>query len=124
MSKRDQPARDADPIPVLHLHAASFWHDDAWVVGNREGLERLRAAIDRALQKGGAHAAAFVNDGEGFHCFVAVESDSDMDRLNVPYTDEMAGSATDGCHWPHEGKTPGCDKALKSAYGNRAKKAS
>lgn len=122
MTKQDHAARDADPIPVLHVHAASFWHDDAWIVGNREGLERLRTAIDRALAKGGAHADAFVNDGEGFHCFVAVESDADMDRLNVPYTDEIAGSAAEGHHWPHEGKTPGCGKALNGAYGNESKK--
>ena len=121
MSMQDQSAPTAESTPVVHLHAASFWHDDAWIVGNREGLEQLRAAIDRALDKGGTHASAFVNDGEGFTCFVALESDADMNRLNVPYTDEVARGPTQGWHWPHEGKTPGCDKALAStgAYGYR-----
>lgn len=43
--KDDKPA----PIALVHVYAQAQYHDDCYVVGNIEGLTRLRDAIDKAI---------------------------------------------------------------------------
>jgi hypothetical protein len=80
---------------VLHLHAGNQWHDDGYVVGDRQGLLRLREAIDNALafeaeKTGQSCAAVYVNDGEGYNCYVICVPNAQIDSLAVPYTDSIA----------------------------------
>lgn len=85
----------------LHLYAQLHWHDEAYIVGNRAGLEALRDAIARALneQDGRAQADVFTNDGEGYMAMVACVSDETMGRMRVPYTDEIAASPDGDGPW-------------------------
>jgi hypothetical protein len=81
--------------PCVHIFAQAQWHDDAFIIGNREGLMRIRDAIDRALGENVRDAAAVsVSDGEGYTCFVAVEEG--MDDVRVPYTDPIGSDMAEG----------------------------
>ena len=51
---------------VLHLYGQSQWHFPAEIIGNREGLIKLRDAIDLALRQGKAEFPAMASDGEGY----------------------------------------------------------
>jgi len=42
--------RNAQDIPLLHLYPQETWHGNAAIVGNRKGLEELRASISRVLE--------------------------------------------------------------------------
>jgi hypothetical protein len=86
-------------MKIVHIHAQAIFHDDAWIVGNREGLESLRAAIDEALREGKGSIEAFVVDGEGFDISVI---QTDREDLAVPYTDEMASEKQEDVKWPWE----------------------
>lgn len=70
---------------LLHIYGQANWHDDAFIVGNEQGLLRLRAAIDRALANGTSAASAFPRDGEGYSTFVMKMSDKQMEQLTMPY---------------------------------------
>lgn len=91
--------------PYLHIYSPQQWHDDAYIVGNTEGLIALRDAINRALgeeRKGGL--AAFVNDGEGFYgAVVRVDDKSEkFDLLAVPYVgEEYAKENRENAIYPH-----------------------
>lgn len=79
-----------EATPMLHLYAQPFWHAEAYIVGDREGLTALRNAIDAALETGRATALPFASDGEGYELEIVAVSTEDAWRLAVPYTDEMA----------------------------------
>lgn len=87
---------------MLHVFAQSQWHDEAFVAGDRKSLEDLRAAIDKALaaHDGHAKATSFTNDGEGFDVHVLLLDEKTMDRLALPYTDEIASEKKDTALWP------------------------
>lgn len=88
----------------LHLYPGAFWHDDGAIVGTREGLAELRDALEIALRDGNAVARAVVNDGEWYWYYIYVHqvSDEDMQKMALPYTDEMAAESEDsGALWPH-----------------------
>ena len=86
---------------TLHVFAQLFQHDDCNIVGDRDGLERLRAAIDQALAGGQGECGTFVNDGEGYAVRVKLADEATMDTLAVPYTDENAKeSQTSSAIWP------------------------
>lgn len=77
--------------PYLHIYAQTFYHDHAFLVGNRESLELLRDAIDSALAEGEGKATAYVSDGEGFDVQVyKEEEESYWNDALLPYTDEKA----------------------------------
>jgi hypothetical protein len=78
----------------------------------------LRTAIDRAIETGkpetvgigrGRNAnvspddtdsCVFVNDGEGYEPIVICVSPETMDKMAVPYTDEIAQERRDKVIWP------------------------
>ncbi len=74
---------------VVHIYGQQNWHDAAVILGDREGLEKLRAAVDAALAGDIGHAEVFVNDGEGYPLLVGMVEKT-ADSLAVPYTDECA----------------------------------
>ena len=55
---------------ILHLYPSPYGHANAWVVGNREGLEKLQAAIDAALKERVANDIVEAEDGESYSLFV------------------------------------------------------
>lgn len=83
----------------LHIFAQHDWHDDAYIVGEREALEALRDAIDRVLSANKAQVmGAFVSDGEGFNVIVAPLEEAQFDKLKLPYTGKNAGDKRDKLH--------------------------
>jgi len=92
-------------IAVLHIHAQQVSHDEAFIVGNRQGLLALRQAIDAALEGEQGKADAFVADGEGFSVFVIMQP-GDLGSLEwnaaaVPYTRSWAAENREDAVWPH-----------------------
>lgn len=75
---------------TLHIFAQEQWHDSAYIVGTKEELKRLEAAIANALHKGEEKCPFFVNDGEGYDVVIRVVDGVTAGQLAVPYTDEMA----------------------------------
>lgn len=86
-----------DDIALLHIYAQYGWHDTAWIAGNRDGLLKLRNAIDAALTDKhglGLSESVSVNDGEGYKIAVVENdkpwADPSWRRLCVPYISRMA----------------------------------
>jgi len=80
---------------LLHIYAQEAWHDDAFIVGDRLGLEVLRKAITEALEVGRASGPdLFVTDGEGYAVKIICEDSGWQEEfwcsLSLPYTDELA----------------------------------
>lgn len=72
----------------LHIYGQNLWHDACSIIGTRAQLEQLRTAIDHVLTTGkNAVFDAFVNDGEGFQCFVGECDRLGIDQLTSPYHD-------------------------------------
>lgn len=80
-------------MPQLHIFSQIYWHTEAFIVGNREGLIALKAAIGKALEEGKGQADAFVSDGEGYMTGVICVDKPDDSRewtlMANPYTDEI-----------------------------------
>jgi hypothetical protein len=66
-------------MKILNIYGQEAWHDDARIVGNREGLEALRAVIADALSQGAATSQSvdpiFASDGEGYEVIVELHND-------------------------------------------------
>lgn len=90
---------------ILHIHAQQAPHDEAFVVGNRQGLLALRQAIDAALESGQGETAAFAADGEGFSVFVILQpgglGSPGWIAAAVPYSGEWAAENRESAVWPH-----------------------
>ncbi|WP_252504094.1 hypothetical protein [Sporosarcina sp. Marseille-Q4943] len=72
----------------LHIYGQQMWHSDAFIVGNREALERLRNAIDQALQYGEKRELFYPEDNEAFDLYISCTEDSfAMSQLDPPYHD-------------------------------------
>jgi hypothetical protein len=72
----------------LHIYGQPMWHGDAFVVGNRAALLRLRDGIDQALQFVEKKELFFPADEEGYDLYVAcVEDEFDWEQLDAPYHD-------------------------------------
>ncbi|RPF49532.1 hypothetical protein EDD75_0348 [Thermodesulfitimonas autotrophica] len=89
---------------VLHIYAQTSHHDDAFIVGNRQGLLALRRAIDAALESGQSKDSVFVSDGEGFDVYVILQ-EGDLQSPGwiaaaVPYTAEWAAETRGNAVWP------------------------
>jgi hypothetical protein len=79
---------DSVEMPVVHVWSQGAWHDSAYIVGDRDGLIKLRGAIDQAIKSGAASAEVFVIDGEGYN--IEVKCVEDTKRLAVPYLESYA----------------------------------
>ena len=94
---------------LLHIYAQSQQHDEAWIVGDREGLTRLRDAITSALESRPSAAHSFTADGEGFAAIVVLSGEARIERLALPYSDMR-----------HEGDAPP-ELLAAGEYGRLAK---
>ena len=69
-----------DEPSLLHVYAQAHKHDDLYVVGNRGGLEKLKAVM--------------TNDGEGFDAVVILCDDNwqgeAWTKMREPYTSESS----------------------------------
>ena len=83
---------------VLHIYSQSAHHDDACIVGNKESLQRLKAAIEQALEDGAGSCSSFVNDGEGFTTII-INAQID-DSVAVPYVFDYAAEQRKDAKWP------------------------
>ena len=86
---------------LLHIYAQEAWHDDAFIVGDRLGLEVLREAISQALEKGRVStydvtggSSVYTTDGEGYTVRIICDDSGWQEEfwcsLSLPYTDEIA----------------------------------
>lgn len=90
-------------VDVLHVYGQDFWHQDAYLVGGRKALKKLRAAIERALAEGRAACQTFTNDGEGYDLHVVRVDDAEtLDRLALPYRARYARKARRKTIRPHQ----------------------
>jgi len=77
------------------VHAQQFEHDDAYLVGTRESLTRLRDTIDAALgnkaqgKSSDSLAEFFTADGEGYDLYVKVVPSSVELGLQLPYAEPL-----------------------------------
>ena len=87
-------------VEALHIFAQHYWHDEAYVVGDRDSLIVLRDALDRAIANGISETPTdseclATNDGEGYVVRVLrLEPDDEaIVWMAVPYTDADAAPA-------------------------------
>lgn len=85
---------------VLHIHSQEAHHDDAFVVGTREGLLALREAVDLALAARTGAAEVSAADGEGYFVLAMLIDAGAEDRASVPYTADHAMENRDNAVFP------------------------
>ena len=75
--------------PILHLYEQPSHHMDAYIFGNRLGLETLRDAINRTLSDeiDEMPAEVYQGDGEFYYCFVRLAGSNWMKLAPNPYSD-------------------------------------
>lgn len=89
---------------LLHVYGQSLPNDSLYIVGNRAGLVRLKAAIELALSNVHHETIAYVNDGEGFAIRAMLLAEAwefeNWTRLAVPYSERDAMEAKENAIWP------------------------
>lgn len=81
-------------MQLLHIYPQAHEHGMAFIVGNTDALESLKAAIEYAIEHGQGEAMdAFTTDGEGFYT-VVLRRDEGWDDTGgfweacvIPYAD-------------------------------------
>ena len=80
-----------DVAPILHLYSPAMPHEESRIVANREGLKRLRDAIDATLQGKRLKPTTFTADGEGGDLIIGlVEGDvgaKAWEKVSLPYAE-------------------------------------
>jgi hypothetical protein len=89
---------------LLHVYAQGHEHDDLYVIGNRDGLEKLKKAVEKALTQEVGKESVITNDGEGFDAVVALcdegwQSDAWI-NMKEPYAAESSRDARDNAVSP------------------------
>lgn len=90
----------SNKMPVIHLWSPESFHSEGYVVGNYEGLIKLRSAIDRAIAAGAGKENVFIGDGEGFDLYVFRIDDNLVGLTAVPYRDDMAAEKRERTVFP------------------------
>lgn len=75
--------------PKCHIYSQNSWHDEAYIVGNRTGLEKLRDAINLTLEKGNTKNDFWPKDLEGYDVMISCVEDEVLDELELPYSSEF-----------------------------------
>lgn len=74
---------------TLHIYSPLYPHDDGFIIGDEESLEKLRLAIDHVLRaptgRKDFSIAVFANDGEGYHLRVQCVDPFAMAKLPIHY---------------------------------------
>lgn len=93
-------------MKVVHLWAGASFHEDGYIVGNKEGLEALRRAIDYALVNSDCDVSIsktfdiFTSDGEGYDLHVIVTKDTD--KIALPYTEYFSKEGRRNAVYPFQ----------------------
>ena len=95
-------------IPLLHIFGQHQWHDECYIVANRDGLLCLKKALETALDMNScfSHNAAevFINDGEGYTIEIILDDSEWLGKfwtaLAVPYTKDFAKENRDDAIYP------------------------
>jgi hypothetical protein len=91
-------------MKVVHLWAGEIFHEEGYIVGNKEGLEALRRAIDYAIVNSDCDMCDSKTfhistcDGEGYDIHVVVTKNTD--EIALPYTHEYATERRDNALYP------------------------
>ncbi|MGB9805001.1 hypothetical protein [Desulfofundulus sp.] len=98
MSRRK---KEDTEIALLHVYGQRAWHDDVYIVGNRQGLETLLAAVKQALKesRGETDSDVFTADGEGYSVIVLRQDGSWPEgwaRVALPYWGDHARDEREG----------------------------
>lgn len=95
-----------DRVEILHLYGQTKWHSPAAISGSRLGLERLRSAIDDALNDRNGVASVMTDDGEGYALVVMREGPDTMGEWTaeeldrgLPYSDDIASCPPEASFW-------------------------
>ncbi|AEG14356.1 hypothetical protein Desku_0750 [Desulfofundulus kuznetsovii DSM 6115] len=104
MSKRKKKNTE---IPLLHVYGQHAWHDDVYIVGNKQGLEMLLAVAKQALKedRGETGGDVFTADGEGYSVIVLFRDDSwpeGWNRVALPYWGDHARDKREDVLWPED----------------------
>lgn len=86
--------------PVVHIWQQLMWHCNGYIIGNKEGLLKLKEAIDKAINSGKSEAETFASDGEGYNIKVICIEDEETEYLAVSYTDEVAQEKSEKAVYP------------------------
>lgn len=102
-------SRKKQGINLLHIYGQESWHNEAYIVGNKSGLQELKKAIEQALNSGrgetGEHnACIYVNDGEGYKVQIIMNNTNWLEpfwkKLALPYTEVVASDKGEDIIWP------------------------
>lgn len=96
-------------MKLLHIHGQGAWHDNVIIIGNREALEALKDAVEKALAGKNfteAETEVFCADGEGYAVQVGMD-DSPWEGKNwthsaSPYYENYAQGGREGQLSPHD----------------------
>lgn len=75
---------------LLHLYSQGAWHDAVRIHGTRDALTALRDQLSIVLGGWTSTPIYFVTDGEGFQVEITIEDKAGMDKLPLPYTEDIA----------------------------------
>ena len=76
---------------ILHICGPHSWHSEACIAGDKEALQRLVNAINKAILVGTGRSQSSVNDGDGLDVYVLrIDNQQTLNRLALPYTDDTA----------------------------------
>lgn len=81
--------------PKCHIYSQDSWHGEAYIVGNRAGLEKLRNALNATLEKGNTKNTFWPNDDESYDLFMACMNEDDFESLKLPYTHDIDEEGTE-----------------------------
>ena len=88
--------------PIVQLYGQKEQHWEAYIVANKEGLLKLKEAIDNALAEGISFVTEFVADGEGYDIIIIDKEEHWQDQswqtLRLPYTEEYYHYTSDTIH--------------------------
>ena len=73
-------------MKILNIYGQAFYHQEARIIGSRDGLLQLKRTIEKALREGKAttdtdvayndgNATLFASDGEGYEVIVIMNND-------------------------------------------------
>jgi len=91
-------------MKIIHLWVGAAFHENGYIVGNKEGLEALRRAIDYALVNSDCDVSisktfgVSTSDGEGYD--IHIISTKNTDEIALPYTASFATERRMGCKYP------------------------
>lgn len=90
----EQNNKTEGDLKITHIYAQDYWHDNSFIVANKEGLLALKRAIEEALKEQHAKADVMTADGEGYSthilCLQEDWQSEKWQKLMLPYTDECA----------------------------------